>query len=429
MKRFLSLLMLILAVAAVDTRADWPQYLGPHRNASAPEAKIARAWPEAGPRKLWSFPLGKGYGGASVQGGEVFVLDRVVGKSDILRCIDLDTGKERWNFSYDAPGKNPHPGSRSVPTVDEEYVWIVGPFGHFHCVSRETHQAVWKKNLLEQFEAKKPGWGVAQSPLLYRDTVIVAPQGEKGGVVAFEKKTGVLRWASRKLTGHSCHVSPVLASLDGVDQVIMISPCDRKDEAIKNEVVAFDASTGRPLWTYAGLTSFACIAPLTVIDGTRVFLTDCSYNGSYQPVSIMLEAKRRGGGFVVRELWKTEEVGSKIHPAVLHEGYLYVNNCGKPKGLMCLALDGKIVWEKGSAPDFHYGALILADGLILGQDGTVGNGGLHLIEPRPDGYKELAKAGLLSLKGDEPWAPLAFSDGKLLARNGAEMICLDLQNP
>jgi outer membrane protein assembly factor BamB len=427
MKHFLSYLMLILIIATAETWADWPQYLGPDRNASAPEARLAKTWPEGGPRKLWSFSLGTGYGGASVQGRDVFVLDRIVGETDILRCIDLQSGKEKWNFSYDAPGKNPHPGSRSVPTVNEGYVWIVGPFGHFHCVSRETHKAVWKKNLLEEFEAEKPGWGVAQSPLLYRDTVIVAPQGEKAGVVVFDKRTGVLRWASRKLSGHSCHVSPILASIGGVDQVIMISPCDRKDEAIKNEVVAFGTSSGQPLWTYAGLTSFACIAPATVIDDNRIFLTDCSYNGSYDPVSIMLEVKREGDSFVVRELWKTEEVGSKMHPAILHNEHLYLNNCGKEKGMMCLSLDGKLVWEKGSAPSFHLGAMTLAGELILSQNGV--GGGLHLIEPSPEGYRELAKVELFSLKKDEPWAPLALSDGKLLIRNSNEMICLDLKNP
>ena len=370
----------------------------------------------------------KGFGFIEQEDGkDVFVLDRIVGKTDILRCIDLESGKEKWTFSYDAPGKHPHPGSRSVPTVDAEHVWIVGPFGHFHCVSRKTHQAVWRKNLLEQFEAEKPGWGVAQSPLLYRDTVIAAPQGKKGGVVAFDKRTGSLRWASRKLSGQPCHVSPVLASIGGVGQVIMISPYDREDKTVKNEVVAFDASNGEALWTYDGLTSFACIAPATVIDDRRIFLSDSSYSGSYDPVSIMLEVTRKGDGFVVRELWKTEEVGGKMHPAVLHDGHLYINSCGKPMVMMCLSLDGKLLWEKDSAPGFHLGAMALADGLILNQNGK--NGDLHLIDPSPDGYRELAKVELFSLKGDEPWGPLAISDGKLLVRNSNQMICLDLQNP
>ena len=71
--------------------------------------------------------------------------------------------------------------------------------------------------------------------------------------------------------------------------------------------------------------------------------------------------------------------------------------------------------------------MALVGGLILNQNGT--NGDLHLIEPSPKGYKELAKAELFSLKRDEPWAPLAISDGKLLMRNSNQMICLDPQNP
>ena len=108
MKGSLLFLTLILAITSTETWADWPQYLGPDRNASAPEARLAKAWPDGGPRKLWSFSLGTGYGGASVQGRDVFILDRIVGKKDILRCIDLESGREKWNFSYDAPGKHPH---------------------------------------------------------------------------------------------------------------------------------------------------------------------------------------------------------------------------------------------------------------------------------------------------------------------------------
>jgi len=97
----------------------------------------------------------------------------------------------------------------------------------------------------------------------------------------------------------------------------------------------------------------------------------------------MLEVTRKGGSFAVRELWKTEEVGGKMHPALLYDGHLYLDNCGKAKGMMCLSLDGKLVWEKGSAPSFHLGAMALADGLILNQNGK--NGDLHLIEPSPKG--------------------------------------------
>jgi hypothetical protein len=253
--------------------------------------------------------------------------------------------------------------------------------------------------------------------------VIVAPQGKKAGVVAFDKKTGDVRWASRPLTGHPCHVSPVVGTLAGLDQVIMISPYDREDESVKNEIVSFDAATGGELWTYDGLYSFATIAPATIVDERRVFITDCSYDGKYQPVSVMLEVKRDGDGFAARELFRTQKAGCKMHPAVLHDGHLYLNGCGNPMGMRCLSLDGELMW--GESPGFHFGALMLAGDLILNQDGK--SGGLRLIEASAEGYKELAKVELFSAEKNEPWAPLALSDGRLLIRDSERMICLDLR--
>jgi outer membrane protein assembly factor BamB len=417
----IAVVMGVFLVSASAAQADWPQYLGPDRNASAPQAELARSWPEGGPEQMWSVPLGLGYGGASVQGGEVFVLDRMGTEADILRCISLESGKEQWAFRYDAPGEHSYPGSRAVPTVDEDYVWIVGPFGHLHCVSRETHQAVWKTNILDQFNAEKPGWGVAQSPLIYKDLVIVAPQGEKAGVVAYDKKTGELRWASRKLSGKPCHVSPALAHFGGVDQVVMVSPYDQENEAIQNEVVGIDASNGEVLWSYDGLRSFATIAPPTIVDDNRLFLTDGSYNDGYNSVSIMVDVQRDGEIFTVTEIFKTEEVGGKLHPAVLHDGYLYLNS-GRRGTMQCLSLDGNVMWSKSS--NFSLGALMVADGLLLNQNGK--NGDVHLIEATPEGYHELAKAELFSAKENKPWAPLAFSNGKLLIRDSEKMICLDI---
>jgi outer membrane protein assembly factor BamB len=410
---------------AATAQADWPQYLGPDRNAVASDFKPARSWPDSGPRKLWSFSLGRGYGGASVHQGEVFVLDRIGDQSDMLRCIDLETGTEKWTYAYDAPGRHPYPGSRAVPTVDEGHVWIVGPFGHFHCISRKTHRPVWRTDLLNEFEAKAPRWGVAQSPLIYRDMVIVAPQGKKGGVVAFDKQTGKPRWVSRKLTGSPCYVSPILVNIGDTDQVIMISASDRDDTSIHGEVVSFEPATGQPLWSYRGFDTFVNIAPPAVVGHGRLFLTNGSIGAQFDPISIMLEVKRTGDAFVVNELYRTGEAAGKMHTPVLHDGYLYFNGIRKPRGMRCLSLDGKVMWDE--APDFHMGAFVLAGGLILNQDGKTGD--LCLIEPSPDGYRELAKAELFPDMAGEPWAPLALSDGKLLIRDGKQIVCVDLENP
>ena len=424
-KKFTFLLTAIIFFAGCTSQTNnWNQYLGPDRNATISGTEILGSWSDKGPKELWSFPLGEGYGGAAIYGDEVFILDRKKGESDIMRCLDLSTGEEIWSYSYEAKGEISFPGSRTVPTVDKKFIWSVGPHGDFYCFDKETRKPIWNHNLLEDFDRELTTWGVSQSPLILNDLVIVAPHGQKAGVAAFEKTTGELVWKTRPLSGHPSHVSPTLASFGGLDQVIMISPFDRQDSTLTHEVVAFDAQSGKEIWQYLGLKSFLTVTPALVIDDQRLMLTDCSYDKGYDPVSIMLDITKTGEDFKVKELFLTKEAGCKMHPAVQYENYLYLNHNGNPNQMMCLNMEGEVVWEKGSAPGFEMGGMILVNGLIINQNGK--NGDIHLIEPSPEGYKELGKASFFSSSKSQAWAPLAFSQGKLIIRDMEKMVCVDL---
>jgi outer membrane protein assembly factor BamB len=420
------LLLIVLIIQSCSQAANWNQYLGPDRNAMIAGPEIARSWSDKQPKELWSHPLGEGYGGAAVFGEEVFILDREKGKSDIMRCFDLLTGEEKWTYSYEAEGEIPFPGSRTVPTVDKKYVWSVGPHGDIYCFDKESHQPVWNHNLLEDFNRELSTWGVSQAPLIYGDLVIVAPQGSMAGVVAYHKHSGDLVWQTRPLSGHPFHASPALMSFGGTDQVIVLSPYERKDSTKTHEVVSFDATSGEELWTYKGLKSFATITPAVQIDDHSLFLTDCSFDGGYDPVSILLDISKAEDTYVIKEVFLTEKAGSKMHPAVLYKDHLYLNHTGNPNQMMCMNLQGETIWEDGSAPGFELGALILVNGLIINQNGK--NGDVHLIEPTPAGYKELGKASYFTSKKSQAWAPPAYSQGKLLIRDLEKLVCVDLQN-
>jgi outer membrane protein assembly factor BamB len=419
-------LFILICCSYSKKQSNWSQYLGPTRNASISGTGILRSWHKEGPKELWSFPLGTGYGGASIYNEEVFVLDRIIGETDVLRCVDLNTGKEKWNYQYEAIGEIPYPGSRAVPTVDSKFIWTVGPHGHMHCFDKKSHQSVWTHNLLSEYGGELPRWGFSQSPIIYNDLAIVAPQGETAGVVAFNKFTGEVVWESRRLNGYRFHVSPTIGNYGGVDQIIMISSCVRNDGLSSDEVVAFEAKSGKELWNYEGLNSFASISPATIVDDKRLLLTECAYNDKYDPVTVMLEISKKGGDFIVNELFYNTKAGSKMHPPVIFEDHLYLNNTGKPMQMTCMTMDGKVVWEKKSAPNFQLGGLIMIDGLIINQNGK--NGDIHLIEPSPDGYKEISKASFFDSKKSEAWSPLAFSNGKLIVRDLEKMVCVDLKN-
>lgn len=411
--------MLALLSPFAATAADWAQFQGPGRNGVSPETGLARAWPEGGPRVLWSYTLGAGFGGAAIRDGEVFVLDRLDAKQDVLRCLSLETGEELWRYAYYAPGTVSRTGSRTTPTVTEKYVYTVGMMGDFLCIDRSTHKPVWQTNLIEAFEHKAvPRWGVTQSPSLYKDLVLVAPQAADAFVAAFKQATGELVWASEGLGGVG-YVTPLVTTLCGVDQAVMISASG------KGGVAGISLDDGTVLWKYTG---WACKIPIpfpTPVPDDRLFIT-----GGYGAGSAMIQIQREGNRFSAKELFKTDACGSQIQQPLLLDGHLYANSNGNnhSDGLVCLTLEGEVAWRTKDAkelPNFERGNLLFADGMIVILDGRTGV--LHLVDPSPEGYKELAQAKIF--EGKEMWGPMALSDGKLVLRNQKEMRCLDLRNP
>lgn len=421
----LSFLALIVFSCSPTKQNNWNQYLGANRNAAISGENISPEWSGEVPQKLWEFKLGPGYGGASIFNDEVFVLDRIEGEADVLRCLDLNTGTEKWSYKYDAPGKLPYPGSRAVPTVDENYVWCVGPHGDVNCIDKKTHQSLWSHNLLEDYGGELQRWGFSISPIVTDELVIVSPQGEKAGVVAYKKLTGEVAWESRPLTGQRFHVSPTLGNYGGIEQVIMISSCEKGDGLSTDEVVAFEVSTGKELWRYEGINSFACIAPPLAIDNKQLFLTSCAYKDKYDPVSILLEINANNGEFELVEKFRNEEVGCKMHPPVFFENHFYINNNKRPNEMVCLNMLGQRTWEKESAPGFEMGSIVLVDGLLLNQNGK--NGDVHLIQANPQAYTELGKVSYFNADKSQAWSPMAVADGKLLVRDMEKMVCVNLR--
>jgi hypothetical protein len=182
-------------------------------------------------------------------------------------------------------------------------------------------------------------------------------------------------------------------------------------------VLGMDPQTGKVLWSYEGWQCKIPVPNVTEIGGGQIFIT-----GGYRAGSAMIKITKEQGEFVVKELFKTDEFGTHVHPAILYKGYLY-GHCSTNEtrdGLVCMDLNGKIMWKTGRTPLFDKGGFILVDELFLSMDGN--KGFLYLLEPNPTGFKELAKAKLL-----EPgtnWSPLALTDGKLLIRDQKQIKCV-----
>ena len=422
MKRVLRIDLLFLTMICASAMADWPQYAGPDRNNHSPETGIARSWPEAGPKTLWTVPIGEGFGGAAISDGEVYFLDRVTGKEDIFRCLSLETGEELWHYAYPAPSEVSYPGSRTVPAVTDKYVYSVGVLGDFHCFDRTERKVVWHRNLIDDYQmGEAPHWGISQAPSVSGDLVIVAPQAENALVAAYNRFTGERVWTSEGI-GSLGYVSPVLAKIHGVDQVLMVAAPGRRQPGT---VAGISLADGSILWRYE---DWECRIPIpypTVLPGNQVFIT-----GGYGAGSHLFEVTKSGNEWGTKKLFNTMDFGSQIHQPLFINGAIYGNsNSNDVKdGMTCLTMDGLMKWrtrDNRDLPNFDFGNLIYVDGLIVNLEGRRGT--LHLIEPTTEGYTEMASAALF--EGSKMWAPMAFADGKLVVRSQEAMKCLDLKNP
>lgn len=304
MSKRLLFFMATVNACMCPARADWPQYLGPNRNATSAETGLLRAWPPEGPKVLWTVSLGKGYGGPAVSDGKVYLLDRIAGESDVLRCFDLVTGEQLWSYEYEAPGETSHPGSRTVPAIDGDHIYTCGPFGDVYCFDMNTHRPVWNKNVWRDFGGQRvPTWAVSQNPLIYDNLLVLASQTGKAGVVAYEKLTGNVAWASPALPGRVGYVSPTVVTIGSQDHLVMISagPDPRSSRSgPRGAVLGLDPKTGKTLWTYRGWQCRIPVPNVTSLGDGRLFVT-----GGYRAGSAVIKIEQSEGAFRVTEIYKT----------------------------------------------------------------------------------------------------------------------------
>jgi outer membrane protein assembly factor BamB len=418
---------------------DWPQFCGPNRNNTSAETGLARSWPANGPAVLWTANVTSGYAGPAVKDGRVYLLDHDGTRSSI-RSLALDSGKELWTCSFDDPGElknKKYPGTRGTPSVTDDSLYAVSLFGTVVGVDLKSHQVKWQHSLKE-YGKTLGGFGIAQSPLLYGNLVIIAPLMETGSLVALDKDSGKEVWKVSGFPGTG-FVSPVMISIDGEDQILMVAggakppkpgrraaddEAEQATEPRPTVVFAVSPKDGTVLWRYEGWSCDNPIPHPILVDRNTLFITS-----GYKSVSVLIKVEKKDGGCEIKELFKTENAATRIEQPVFANNHLFVGGTTKNdrRGLVCIDLAGTVKWDAGKvegAPVFNDLNMITADGMLIGLDGDSGK--LHLIEATPKAFNELASATVLAEKG-QTWAPIALSDGKLLVRDHTVMKCLNLK--
>jgi outer membrane protein assembly factor BamB len=403
----LSLCSLCLCGEFLSLRAaDWPQFLGPERNGTSRETGLLTSWPEKGPPILWDKSIGEGYSGPVVAGDKLILFHRLDNK-EVVECLDANTGNGLWKSPYtteyvDKYGKGN--GPRATPLIAGDRVYTLGVDGVLLALDLRTGKKVWHHDLTKEYQLAENFFGIATSPLVEGDLLLVnvGPPGE--GVLTFHKETGKEVWKAK--CEPASYSSPVAVTINGTRHVIFFTI---------GGLVSLDPKTGdvrfsKP-WRSRQRSSVTAATPLVIQD--QVFLS-----ASYGTGAVLLQVHDKD----VKEIWKSDEVMSNHYNTCIYkDGFLY--GCdGRQEGgarLRCVELaSGKVRWTKEG---FGCANMILTEGrlITLSEDGD-----LFLLEANPDDYKELARCRVL----DKPCrAPLALANGRLYARNDHQLICWNLK--
>ena len=226
---------------APKASADWPGFLGPHRNGKSDEHGLPTTWPPKGPPVVWHKAVGTGYSAPAISDGKLFHFSRTKDSAQ-LKCFNAETGAEQWTCEYptdfvDMLGYNN--GPRATPIVDGPNVYTFGAEGMLQCVRIADGHPVWRIDTTKQFNVVKNFFGVGSTPLVWNDLLLVNVGGSPPGgptdvyaadgkvdssgsaIVAFDKATGAVRWQTgNDLASYS---SPVVAKIAGRDVVFMFA--------------------------------------------------------------------------------------------------------------------------------------------------------------------------------------------------------------
>jgi len=414
--------LLLAALTATAFSTDWPQYRGPAGDGTTPD-KIATPWPSDGPKQLWKAPSQNGFSSFAVAGERCFTLelrDLEGGSQEALIARDAATGKEAWvaglgAVKYSGGGDDGAAdnkggdGPRSTPTLAGTSVITLNAALVLQAFDAAAGKPLWKKDLIAEHGGRNINWQNAASPLLEGGLIYVAGGGAGQSVLAVDAKDGKV--VAKAFDEMMTHATPVAATIAGQRQVIFF---------LQSGLLAVEPKTLKELWRYAFKFNVSSAAS-PVVGGDIVY---CS--AGYDVGAGAVKVTKTGAKWEAKEIYRVpgnKQLANHWSTPVFFNGHLYGMFSFKQYGkgpLKCVDIaTGTVKWEQ---PGFGAGHLIRTGDRLLALSDV---GELVLIDAKPDAYKELARAKVLTGKC---WTTPVLANGSVFVRSTKEAACFDLGN-
>lgn len=398
----------VVAFASVIPLAaeDWPQFLGPERNGVYRGPALAETWGAGGPRVVWRKTIGAGFSAPVVVQGRLILFHRV-SNSEVVESLDARTGESQWRYAYPTSYRDDFgfdEGPRAVPVVVDGVIYTFGAEGQLHAIGLADGKRIWSEDTRARYAVPKGFFGTAGSPLVEGGRLLANIGGRNAGIVAFDAKSGKVLWtATNDPAGYS---SGVGATIAGRRSAIFLT---------RNGLVGLDPAAGtvqfqRP-WRARQAASVNVATPLVI--GDLIFIS-----AEYGPGAGVL----RVDGSKLVDLWASDDVLSNHYATSVYSGgHLYGFHGRQEFGQSLRAVEFETGQVRWSEDRFGAGTVTLAGNrLLIVRE----NGEMVIAAVSPNAFRPLARAQVLP---PTIRAYPAIADGFVYVRNENTLVCLDLR--
>ncbi len=361
----------VSSVPLQPREGDWLDFRGPLRRGELHGQRITMDWSSRPPRELWRRNIGPAWSSVLVIDGRLITQEQR-GELETVTCLDAETGQEIWahtdavRFSDGQAGAGP----RATPTFAHGRIYSLGATGVLNCLDAASGEPIWSHDLVADTQAPVPMWGFSSSPLVVENSVVVygGAQPDKG-LVAYDATSGEPLWTAA--TGPISYSSAQIATCGGESQLLFLSD---------SGLISVAPQSGKLLWQYTAPAAgiWRVIQPRQLDDGT--ILIGCEDLGLMR-----LEAAKQHDEWQVMQRYKSRSIRPAFNDFVVCEDSLY----GFDESIFCCveAATGKRRWKAGRYG--HGQVLLLADQKLLVV--VTETGEVVLVSANPAKHAELGR--------------------------------------
>ncbi|MDA3906422.1 MAG: PQQ-binding-like beta-propeller repeat protein [Bacteroidales bacterium] len=380
-----------------DDDVNYPFFRGNLSQGKLSSANYPTSWDgKIGTNILWKTEIPVFGNNSPIIWGDKLFLTGAENTDAKIFCLNKNTGKILWTASGNnipgepssAPETSDDTGlaAPTAATNGEAVVAIFGT-GNFLCFDMNGKQ-LWAKNI----GVPDNHYGHSSSLIIHNKKVLVQyDHYNSKSIMAFDIKTGNMIWETKRSVALSWS-SPVLATFDGITQVILSS-----DPA----VISYDANTGEQLWSVDCMS--AEVGPSVGINSNYVFAAN---------EFAKLVAIKPGKDASI--IWADNEYLPEVASPLATDELLFIAT--SYGAIACYATEsGDILWEHEFDYGFYSSPILVGDKVyMIDQAGVT-----HILKSE----KEFALIEESPL-GETVVTTPAFSEGKIYIRGEKYLYCI-----